>query len=449
MKVNPSIFKAYDVRGKYPDELNEDIAYLIGRALPQYLHAKTIAVGRDARLSSPSLFEALQKGITSASVEVVNLGEVPTEGIYFAVGQYNYDAGVMITASHLEKDYNGFKFVRKGVRDLRGKEIWPLVEALAAKEGGDLSQAKMGEVKNLDIWPGYLKHVFSFIELDKVKPIKIVVDAGNGMAGKVVPLLAEKLPAIKIVPLNFNLDGNFPGHPSNPLLPESQEEISRAIKREEAAAGFIFDGDADRVFLIDEKGEITRGDVTLLFLAKHFLINNPKSAIVYNLICSKAVPEFIEQWGGRPIRSPVGYVNIRKLMRENRAIMGGELSGHYSFRENFYSDSGFAAFLVLLELISNLESNVSEVKKSFSPYFNLPEINFKVQDKKRTLEEIKKKYADGEQDYLDGLTVRYQNWWFNLRPSNTEPVLRLRIEADTKEILEQKKKELTSEIERS
>lgn len=440
-----SIFKSYDIRGIYPLDLNEAAAYKIGQAFVEYTRAKNVVVGQDMRVSSPALFKALTQGIITQGADVYNIDLVPTEGMYFAVGHYDYDAGIMITASHNPKEYNGFKLIKKVVK---GAKIIPGEEIKRIVENGNFSKSKKkGKIKKIDIWQDYLEHIFSFIDVKKIKPFKIVLDAGNGMAGKVMPLITPKLP-LRIIPLNFELDGSFPTHPSNPLLEGTADQISKEVRKRKADFGFIFDGDADRIFLIDERGNFIRGDIALLLLAKYFLEKNPDVGIAYNVICSKAVPEFIKQWGGNPIRTKVGFVNIRKGMLENNGVMGGELSGHYSFRDNFYFDSGFIAFLILLEIISESNKKVSEICQEMTPYAKSAEINFETENKEKILETIKKKYSDGKQDYLDGLTVEYDNWWFNVRSSQTEPLLRLTIEANNKKILDQKKKELLALIEK-
>jgi len=442
MKVNPSIFKSYDIRGIYPQDLNEETVFRIGQAFVQYTKAKNIIVGRDMRLSSPVLFQALVDGITSQGADVYDIGQVPTEVVYFSVGYYSYGPGIMITASHNPKEYNGFKLVKKEsdrVEIVSGKSLYKIIEQDFPKNN------KKGKVKNLDIWQDYNNHIFSFVEIDKIKPFKVVIDAGNGMAGKVIPLIRGKLP-IEIIPLNFKLDGNFPAHPSNPLEPGSADQISKEVKNRKADFGFIFDGDADRIFLIDEIGNFIRADVTLLILAKYFLEKNPGKAIAYNVICSKVVPKFIKKWGGNPIRTSVGFINVQKAIIENNGIMGGELSAHYCFRDNYYLDSGFIAFLVLLEKISDLNKKLSEITKELAPYAKGAEINFEVEDKERIINMIKEKYSDGKQDYLDGLTVEYSDWWFNVRPSNTEPLFRLTVEADNQKLLKEKQKELSSLI---
>jgi len=440
MKINPNIFRAYDIRGIYPQEINEEVAFKIGQAFVEYLKAKKVVVGRDCRLSSTSLFEAMTKGIIERGSDVYNIGQIPTECLYFSVGQYGFDGGIMITASHNPKEYNGFKLVKKGVIWVRGTEIGEKIEEM------DFPKIrKKGKIREIGIWQDYLNHFFSFADIKKIKPFKVVIDAGNGMGGKVIPLIEPKLP-IKIISLNFELDGNFPAHSPNPLAKGAIKEIQRVIRKEKADFGFIFDGDADRIFLIDELGNLVRGDITLLLLAKYFLKKNPGAAIAYNLICSKAVPEIIKKWKGRPIRTAVGFVNIRDGMIREKGIMGGELSGHYCFKENFYSDSTFVPFLILLQLISESEKKVSEMVKELSLYPKSQEINFRIEEKEKVLSKIRKKYFNGRQYFLDGITVEYDDWWFNLRSSQTEPFLRLTIEAKTKKFLKEKKKELIALI---
>lgn len=441
MKVNPIIFRSYDIRGTYPSELNEEVAFKIGQIFVEYSKIKKIVIGRDMRISSPTLYGALVKGISSRGGEIYSIGQVPVEGMYFAATHYNYEAGIMITASHNPKEYNGFKMIRKGANDLfeivKGEDLL----GLANKELR--IEEKFGGIKDLNIWEDYISHIFSFVNIERIQPFKVVIDAGNGMAGKVIPLIKEKLP-IKIIPLNFELDGNFPAHESNPLLEESTKQIKEEVKKERADFGVIFDGDADRVYLIDEKSNFIKGDTALLFLARHFLKKYPGKGVAYNLICSRAVPEFIKKMGGIPIRSKVGFVNLMRTCLENDGILSGEVSGHYSFKDNSYFDSGLIAFLIFLQVISESDKKVSEIANGFSPYSKLAEINLKIKNKEKVLERIKKKYSDGKQDFLDGITVEYDDWWFNVRPSNTEPLLRLTIEANNDKILKRKTKELSN-----
>lgn len=434
--IAPNIFKAYDIRGIYPDDVNEETTYKIGQAFVKYTKAKRVVVGQDCRLSSPFLFKSITRGITSQGADVYNIGQVSTDCLYFAVGKYGYEGGIMITASHNPKEYNGFKMIKEGAAVIRGIEIKEIIF-----KPNFFKTPRHGMIKDLNIWQDYLTHIFSFINVNKIKVFKVVVDAGNGMAGKVMSFLVPRLP-ITIIPLNFDLDGNFPVHSPNPLAEGVTKQIRRKVLKEKADFGFIFDGDADRIFLIDEQGNSVRGDITLLLLAKYFLKKNPGAGITYNAVCSKAVPEFIKKWKGKPIRTPVGFVNIRDGMIKNGGVLGGELSGHYCFKDNFYSDSGFIAFLILLQIISENRRKLSEIIAELSPYTKSSEINFEVKQKEAILNEIKKRYSDGRQDYLDGITVEYDDWWFNIRPSQTEPILRLTIETRNKRLLKEKKKEL-------
>jgi len=440
MKINQSIFKSYDIRGIYPTELDENSAYLIGRAFARKAKAKKITVGYDMRLSGPVIKKAFINGIIDEGVNVKDIGMVPVDAVYYMVGKMGDEAGVMITASHNPKEYNGFKMVLKDMALIDSQDL--LEEVINMPESLGLEK---GEVEVVDIITGYINHVLSFINIDKIKPFRVVVDAGNGMAGKIIPLLTESLP-VNLVALNFKLDGNFPAHPSNPLLLESQKEIQEAVIKEKADFGVIFDGDTDRLCFVDEKGNFISADITLLLLAKMFLEKEPGVSIAYTLNCSKIVPEVIEKFGGKALATKIGYNNIWSLMRQTKAVLGGELSSHYSFRENGYSDSGFIAFVVLLQTLSTYNQSFSEIVKPFYKYFKSPEINSQVKDKEAVIEKLKQKYSDGEQNLIDGIRVDYKDWWFLVRPSNTEPLLRLTIEADTQDLLDEKIKELTKII---
>ncbi len=440
--INQVIFKSYDIRGIFPSELSEEAAFEIGRAFVQKTGAKRVVVGQDARLASPALFKALSAGISAEGGKVYDIGQVPTECVYFAVGSKDFPAGAMITASHNPKEYNGFKMMVRAdnnIEMVRGKDL--LAEIKEAKE----VVLTPPEVQKEEIWQEYISHVLSFVDLAEIVPMKVVVDASNGVAGLVVSKIQDKLP-VEIISLNFDPDGNFPNHSPNPLEKGSSDKISETIKNQKADFGVIFDGDADRIFLLDELGNMVSADITLLILAKYFLEKNPGSAVAYNAICSKAVPKFVKEWGGNPIRTQVGFVNVRDGLLKNNGIMGGELSGHYCFKDNFYMDSGIISFLALLQIISKDGRKVSEIVKDLSLYAKSAETNFKIEDKEAVIEKVKQKYSDGRQDFLDGTTVEYDDWWFNIRPSNTEPLLRLTVEADTQELLQKKQKELESYI---
>lgn len=439
--INPKIFKTYDVRGTYPDQLNEEAAQVIGAALGSELGGGPVAVGRDVRLSSESLFGALTRGLMEAGTGVHDLGVVPIDAVYFAVHGLKYSGAIMVTASHNPKEYNGFKVVKGGMEWVWGQDVKELISRPLA------FASSPGRMESFDIWPKYLGHILKFVDVSKIKPLRVVVDAGNGVAGQVMPKLGQRLP-IEVIPLFFEPDGNFPNHPPNPLEKESQVAIRKKVLEEKADLGVIFDTDTDRLFFIDERGNFIRADMILLLLARLMLKREAGAAVVYNVICSKVVPEMIKEWGGLPIRSPVGYANVTQAMKKNNAIVSGELSSHYAFRENGFSDSGFIAFLILLQVISEANKPLSEMVAPFARYAKGDEVNFPLDEVPASdvIMEIEEKYRDGRKDKLDGLTVDFNDWWFNVRPSNTEPLLRVTIEADTKERLEEKQNELSEFI---
>ena len=437
--INPSIFHAYDIRGIYPENFNKEAAYQIGRVFADYTKVKNVLIGRDMRLSSPEIFKGLSQGLIEQGADVFDAGLVPIDFIYSMVPKNNFNAGIMITASHNPKGYNGLKMIlwqrKPWVEPISGELIKKLIDK-------NIKPAKKkGKIKKINLWRKYLSHIFSFVDLKKIKPLKIVVDAGNGLAGKVIPLMAKKIPC-RIIPLFFKLDGNFPNHPSNPFEKGAMDKLIKKVVKERADFGVFFDGDTDRIVLVDEKGEPLFGDFQLLLLAKKFLKEYPKSAVVYKVDQSRAVKELIKKMGGKPIRTKVGYFYTAKAMRENKAILGGETSCHFAFKDNFYADSGFIAFLIFLEIISQSDKKLSELVKEFKIYSKIHIPAIKVKNKEKVIEFLKRKHKNGKIDQLDGLTVEYNNWWFNLRPSNTEPVIRLTIEAKTNKLLKEKLSEL-------
>jgi len=442
-KVNPNIFKAYDIRGIYPDEINEEVAYKIGQALVGFLKTKRMVVGRDMRLSSPQLFEALVKGIASQGTNVDDIGLVTSEMLYFAVGKYGYDGGVMITASHNPGNYNGFKLI-DGTMEMIGEGTgMSKLRDLANKDFSPVSTK--GEIKKHDVTSDYLNLVFSVVKPGDLKPLKVVVDTANAMAGKFVPLVFEKILG-QLIPMYFDLDGSFPHHLANPLLEENIKDLRKKVLEEKADLGVAFDGDADRVRFLDEKAKPISGDISTALLARKFLKKEKGARIIYNLTCSHVVPEEIQEMGGVPIRSRTGHTFIKRLMRKYNAIFGGEISGHYYFRENFYSESGLIALLVMLKILSQSDQPLSQLVSSLTRYFRTPEINIEMEARSTAIKKLEDKYQDGKIDHLDGLTVEYENWWFNARPSNTEPLLRIVVEAKTKELMEEKKKEILEVI---
>ncbi len=438
--VDQKIFKAYDIRGTYPDRLDEKIAYKIGRALIAYLKPETVVVGRDMRLSSPKLWESLSRGITEGGADVVDIGLVSTDCLYFTVGKYGYDAGVMITASHNPPEYNGFKMCKKEAVPLSGESGIDQIKKLVLKNDFPPSQ-KLGKVQKRDVDDAYVQHVLSFVNREGIKPFRMVIDAGNGMAGKIIPKLFSHLPC-KLIPMFFELDGSFPNHLASPIEPENIAPLRERVLAEKADLGAAFDGDADRMFLVDQNANPLGGDMVTALVAKSLLRKEKGATILYNLICSKTVPQVIESEGGVAVRTRVGHALIKPLMKKHNAIFGGEHSGHFYFRNNWFADSGMIALLVCLELISEENQPLSALVKSIDPYFRSGEINSRVENIGEKLKQIEKHYSDGKIDHLDGLTIDFGDWWFNLRPSNTEPLLRLNIEATSKEILEKKKEEL-------
>jgi len=445
MNFDSSIFKAYDIRGTYDNQLNTEIAYNIGYALAAFLKPKSIAVGRDMRKSSNVLFDSLSRGINDHGVDVIDLGLISTDGLYFAVGKFGYEGGVMITASHNPKEYNGFKICRKNAEPLSGEDGLNWIKKFIEDDTPTPKFPSPGNIVRKDISSGYAAHCLSFIDSSLIKPFNVVIDAGNGMAGATVPPVIDKLP-ILATRLYFELDGNFPNHPASPIELENLVDLQKKIKETKADFGVAFDGDADRMFLVDKFGNQLGGDMVTALVAKSLLKKKPGETILYNLICSRAVPELIERMGGKAIRTRVGHALIKPLMKKHNAIFGGEHSGHFYFRENWFADSGLIAFLVCLELLSIENRPLHEMVKEIDPYFRSGEINSRVKSIPEQIEKVKKAFAEGKLDNEDGLTVQYDDFWFNLRPSNTEPLLRLNIEAGTKDILKKRTEQLLTII---
>lgn len=444
MKFDESIFKAYDIRGTFPEQLNSDIAYRIGNGLAGYLKPRAIAVGRDMRLSSEELFDALSSGILDAGVDVVDLGMVSTDGLYFAVGKFGYDGGVMITASHNPKDYNGFKICRQAAQPLSGQEGLDKIK-IAIVNDTIVKSPQRGNIARKNAAADYAAHCLSFINPAKIKPFKVAVDAGNGMAGLSLPPVFEKLP-LEVTPLFFEPDGSFPNHPASPIELENLVDLQKKIAEVKADFGVAFDGDADRMFLVDKFGNQVGGDMVTAMVADNFLDRHPGETILYNLICSRAVPELIERKGGKAIKTRVGHALIKPLMKKYNAIFGGEHSGHFYFRDFWFSDSGLIAFLVCLDLLSRSDIQLHDKIAEIDPYFRSGEINSRVESARDKIEEVAEHYSDGEQERIDGLSVAFDDFWFNIRPSNTEPLLRLNVEARSKEILNKKTEEIVKII---
>ena len=437
------IFKAYDVRGVVPDDLDAALVRRIGAAFADWSRAPEIALGRDCRLSSPELAAALADGITARGADVIDLGLASTDLLYFASGSLDVPA-IMLTASHNPKQYNGLKFCLAGAKPVG--EDTGLREIRSLTEGPDPgSVASPGSVQERDLLAAYVDHVLSFVDVEAMRPMTVVADTANGMGGLVVPAVMARLP-ITLHHLYAELDGTFPNHPADPIDPENQKDLKAAVLEHGADVGLAFDGDADRVFLIDEQAQDVSGSLLTALVAIAMLDQEPGAKVVHNLICSWTVPEVIREHGGEPIRTRVGHSFIKQVMADTGAIFGGEHSGHYYFRDNYRADSGLIAAVVALGELSKADAPLSSLLAPLRRYADSGEINSKVDDPTERIEAIAAAFDAGRQDRLDGLTVEFDDWWCNVRASNTEPLLRLNVEARTPELLEAKTAEVLALI---
>ena len=437
------IFKAYDVRGVVPDDLDAELVRRIGAAFAEWSGAPRIVLGRDCRLSSPELAAALAEGATARGVDVVDLGLASTDLLYFASGWLDMP-GIMLTASHNPKQYNGMKFCLAGARPV-GEETGLRKIRAMVEAGPEPVVASPGSIEGRDLLDAYVEHVLSFVDVDAMRPLTVAADTANGMGGLVVPAVMERLP-VTLHHLYPELDGTFPNHPADPIDPENQEDLKVAVLEHGADIGLAFDGDADRVFLIDERAQDVSGSLLTALVAIAMLEREPGAKIVHNLICSWTVPEVIREHGGEPVRTRVGHSFIKQVMAETGAIFGGEHSGHYYFRENYRADSGLIAAVAAMGELSKSDEPLSVLLAPLRRYVASGEINSVVDDQQGRIAAIAARYADGRQDRLDGLTVEFDDWWCNVRPSNTEPLLRLNAEARTPELLAEKTAEVLALI---
>jgi phosphomannomutase len=449
--LDPKVFKAYDVRGIYPDELDEAGAEAIGRAYVEQFEPRRMAVGRDMRLSSPAMQEALMRGAAAAGAEVLDLGLVGTEMVYFAVGSLGLEGGAMVTASHNPKEYTGVKLVRRGALPVGGESgLLDVRDRAVSEKASTGTRYRDGTVtegswESYDIWPAYVDRVLSFVDVAAIKPLRVVIDAANAMAGAMLPPVLQRLP-IETVRCFFEPDGSFPNHEPNPLLPENREFIVGKTLEEGADLGVAFDGDADRCFFVDDTGEFVPGDFVTALFAEVVLEKEPGAKIIYDVRASRAVPDTIERAGGTALMNRVGHAFIKARMRKEDAAFAGEVSGHYYFRDFSQADSGVIPFLLMLELISK-RGKLSEILAPLrSRYFITGELNTPVPDVALKLQELKERYADGRISHLDGISVDFDDWHFNVRPSNTEPLLRLNLEAMSEELMERKRDEVLEVI---
>ena len=441
----PEVFKAYDVRGLYPAELDEDGAYAIGRAYVEQFEPRRIAVGRDMRLSSPTMAASLMAGAADGGADVADLGMVGTEMLYFAVGELGLDGGVAVTASHNPKEYTGMKIVRRGALPVGGDS--GLLEIRDRAVRGEWRQAERGQIAHEDIWERFVDRVLSFVDPDAIRPLRVVVDAANGMAGAMLPPVLERLPQVDTVRCFFEPDGSFPNHEPNPLLPENREFIVGKTREEGADFGVAYDGDADRCFFVDDSGQFVPGDFVTALFAEQVLAKEPGGKVIYDVRASWAVPEVIEHAGGVPLINRVGHSFIKQRMREEGAVFAGEVSAHYYFRDFSQADSGVIPFLLMLELVSRRGSLSAALEPFRSRYFLTGEINSPVADVALKLQELKERFgSEGRVSHLDGLSVEADDWHFNVRPSNTEPLLRLNLEARSRELMERKRDEVLAVI---
>ncbi|HVG08711.1 MAG TPA: phosphomannomutase/phosphoglucomutase [Thermoanaerobaculia bacterium] len=439
------IFKAYDVRGIYPSQINEDMARQIGLAFQFVLDAEdrsrgnTVVVSRDMRSHSEPLAKALIEGLTQSGLDVLDIGLATTPMNYFAVGHTKAAGGVQVTASHNPAQYNGLKFSRHEARPVSGDHGIPLLEEKV--KSGDLPKAsRPGTVRTGNVFDDYQTHILGFLHDKEKKRLRVVVDAANGMGTIYRPILEAT--GIELIPLYFELDGSFPNHEANPLKEENLHDLMRAVKEHGADLGVSFDGDADRAAFVDETGQAVGSDLMTALIGGELLERDPGKAVLFDLRSSRAVAEYIKEKGGVPVRERVGHSFMKATLRKRDGIFGGELAGHYYFRDHFNADSSIGAVIEILNLLRKTGKPLSALVQPLRRYAKSPEINFEVEDKQGKIEELARRYSDAEIDYLDGITFQYPTWWGNVRPSNTEPFLRLVLEASTPEELEQRKNEL-------
>ncbi|MGH2794689.1 MAG: phosphomannomutase/phosphoglucomutase [Actinomycetota bacterium] len=438
-----AIFKAYDVRGIYPDQLDEEVAHRVGRAVVELTGAKRIVVARDMRASSEPLSTAFISGVMTQGADVADMGLASTDMIYFASGKLDLP-GAVFTASHNPAAYNGIKLCRAGAVPI-GEDTGLLdIKGMVAANGYAPGR-RPGSVERIDVMNDYVSHLLSLVDVRTIRRLVVAVDAANGMGGLTVPAVFGRL-AVEVIPLYFELDGTFPNHPADPIQPENLKDLIATVLDRGADIGLAFDGDADRVFLVDEKGEPVSGSLTAALVARSILEKHPGEKAIYSITCSRVVPETIREAGAEPIRSRVGHSFIKAVMRETDAIFGGEHSGHYYFRDHFFADCGLLAALHVLAVVSDEGKPLSEVLAPLRRYWASGELNLEVADKESAMRRVAERFPEERRDWTDGLTVEFDDWWLNLRPSNTEPLLRLNVEAVDRAVGEAHRDELLAMI---
>ena len=449
MRFNPEVFKAYDVRGLYPQEVSEDLFRQLGRAFVAFLGPGRYAVTRDMRVSSPSLTEAFIEGGVSQGGHIIDYGLAGTDQMYFAVAADGLDGGAQITASHNSKQYNGCKLVRKDAFPLSGESGIKEMKQMILDDDIPPAEGTPGSRDRGEMLDRYVGHVMTFIDEDVIKPFNVVLDAGSGVAGFVAPPMFDQLPC-KTTRLCFEVDGTFPNHEANPLIEANRRDITERVIAEGADIGIAWDGDADRCFFIDGSGEFIAGDFITALLAESFLMKFPGQTIIYDVRASYAVKDIVARYSGRALMNRVGHAFIKRRMREEDAIFGGEVTGHYYFRENFYADNGFIPALLILELMSQKGKSLRDLLQPLrEKYFISGEINTSLASMDEAagkIDRLAREYAHGNVYFLDGISVEFDDWHFNVRPSNTEPLLRLNLEGLTHEIMEKRRDEVLSII---
>ncbi|MSR68579.1 phosphomannomutase/phosphoglucomutase [Candidatus Saccharibacteria bacterium] len=433
MEFNQSIFKAYDIRGKAPAELTPEVAHAVGKALADFLPAGEVAIGRDMRADSKQLAHAIALGLIEQGREVIDLGQITSDMMYFAVGNYNFAGGAMVTASHNDTGYNGIKLTGEGVKPI-GEDSGLINIKQAIIDGSYKPSLAQGAIRSIDILSAWAEHALKFAP--HLASLKVGIDAGNGMGGIIVPEL-QKITKLQISGLFLELDGSFPNHPANPLDFTNLRDLISLVKASQLDCGIAFDGDGDRAFMVDENGSVVTGSILGAILVEYFLKLNPGATILYNAIASRIVRDTILSSGGKAIRTKVGHSFIKADMRQHNAIFACEHSGHFYFRDNYNADSGLIAVLCVLNILSEQGCKLSQLCAPFRrKYVDSGEINFEVASKPQAIAQVGEQFSDGKRDDMDGMTINYPNWWFNLRASNTEPLLRLNIEAEDRETVD-------------
>jgi phosphomannomutase len=438
VQVNPGIFKAYDIRGIYPTELNEEVGYAIGRAFAGFLQVDKVIVGRDMRLSGPQMFDAVSRGLMDQGADVEDIGMVSTDQYYYACATLGL-AGMMVTASHNPKEYTGFKMVRKMPQLLSGDKGIQDLRRIVEKDDYP-RPTRQGAMTRLDLSEDFVNMVVKLIDADRLAPLKVIADTGNGMVGPILKRVYDQLPSIELVGMYLEPDGSLPNHGLDPLQPENRAELQARVPAEGADVGFAFDGDGDRFFTIDDRGQFVSGDFMTALLGSYLLEKYPGSKVLYDVRASWAVPDLIRAAGGTPLVERVGHAFIKARMDQEQAIFAGEVSGHYYFKDFFFADSGIVPSLYILEMLSEKKAKLSELLQPLeADYFISGEINTRIAgDPKEKMQELVEIFDDGTVEWLDGVSVTYYDWHFNVRPSNTEPLLRLNLEAKSKELMEEK-----------